>query len=464
MLSPCGSLTGEHGDEFEKASVAAEADLPSAWQPPPGGRGMEGCCRWDDILPALALPDVQGDLFLGDQAVSHVALAPFVGWTGQRNPKMLVIGEAWGENEANMRKPFVGESGKLLFELLGQALPDLAPELHASICSHFRFGLAWTAHRDEWLARAGISFTNVLAFRPDNNQLETCCGSKAEVSRAAGLLPPLTKSKYLRAEFMPEIERFGEELRVSQPNLVIAAGNTACWALLRATNIGSIRGAIAESPVFPGLKVLPTYHPAGVLRQWAWRPIVVADLMKAAREAEFPDIRRPKRRVLINPTIEELRAWVDSFLQTGASMVSCDTETGAGQIKCVGFAGARDSAIVVPFVDLTLETGSYWATPEEEREAWVQVGRVLSSKVIKLFQNGVYDLQYLLPTSLKLVNCLEDTMLLHHSLFPEMQKGLGFLGSIYTNEPAWKLMTRRVKQSRRKRMADQFKRGEKRDE
>ena len=31
-------------------------------------------------------------------------------------------------------------------------------------------------------------------------------------------------------------------------------------------------------------------------------------------------------------------------------------------------------------------------------------------------------------------------MLLHHSLFPELQKGLGFLGSIYTNEASWKLM------------------------
>jgi hypothetical protein len=33
-------------------------------------------------------------------------------------------------------------------------------------------------------------------------------------------------------------------------------------------------------------------------------------------------------------------------------------------------------------------------------------------------------------------------MLLHHSLFPEMLKGLGFLGSIYTNEQSWKLMSR----------------------
>jgi hypothetical protein len=41
---------------------------------------------------------------------------------------------------------------------------------------------------------------------------------------------------------------------------------------------------------------------------------------------------------------------------------------------------------------------------------------------------------------LRPANVAEDTMLLHHSLFPELPKGLGFLGSIYTNEASWKLM------------------------
>lgn len=31
-------------------------------------------------------------------------------------------------------------------------------------------------------------------------------------------------------------------------------------------------------------------------------------------------------------------------------------------------------------------------------------------------------------------------MVMHHALFPEMEKNLGFLGSIYTSEPAWKMM------------------------
>jgi hypothetical protein len=35
-------------------------------------------------------------------------------------------------------------------------------------------------------------------------------------------------------------------------------------------------------------------------------------------------------------------------------------------------------------------------------------------------------------------------MLLHHSLQPEMKKALGFLATIYTEEPSWKFMRKEV--------------------
>ena len=71
---------------------------------------------------------------------------------------------------------------------------------------------------------------------------------------------------------------------------------------------------------------------------------------------------------------------------------------------------------------------------------WLQVWRLLGSNIPKIFQNGMYDLQYLMRMGLRVRACDEDTMLMHHAICPEMNKGLGFLGSIYTNEPAWKLM------------------------
>lgn len=390
--------------------------------------------------------------------MAYEPLPAFAAYSGSRQPKAVLVGEAWGESEDQLRKPFVGESGKELWRMLGEAMPLVAPELHAEISALHRYGLAWAKRRDEWLAAASLGMTNVLALRPPSNKLEALCASKAEVGKSYEY-PSIAHGKYLRAEFLPEVDRLFNELGALRPHLVIALGNTACWALLRATNIGSIRGTIApvqglrssertgsdERQFLGSLKCLPTYHPAGVLRQWSWRTIVVADLMKASREAEFPEIRRPSRQVLVNPTLDEIGTWVHETITKAPwtrPVLACDIETGAGQIKCVGFARSKSEALVIPFVDQSRPDYSYWPTPGQELAAWKQVAALLECSIPKVFQNGLYDLQYLLRLGLTPRNCTEDTMLLHHSLFPEMQKGLGFLGSVYTNESSWKLMRR----------------------
>jgi uracil-DNA glycosylase len=390
----------------------------------------------------------------------HQPLPPFAAWAGPRSPKMLVIGEAWGEQEATCRQPFVGTSGQELFRMLGEALPTVAPDLWAEATQMFRYDNAWIGRRQPWLQAAGIAFTNVLNLRPPGNKLDSLCVPKSGVPNDYPM-PYLSRGQYLRPEYLPELDRLFEEIARAKPNIIVAAGNTACWAILQATNIGSIRGAITSvgryaaecvharsgcSAFVDGergeIKVLATYHPAGVLRQWSWRPIVVADLMKAAREAEFPDLRRPQRIVLINPTLEECEAWATETIAMQPPLLSFDIETGQQQIKCIGFGRSRSEALVVPFVDLTHPTGSYWPTPEAELNAWSVVQRLLGSEIPKVAQNGVYDLQYLFRMGLTVTNCWEDTMLLHHSLFPELRKGLGFLGSIYTSEMSWKLMRR----------------------
>jgi hypothetical protein len=255
--------------------------------------------------------------------------------------------------------------------------------------------------------------------------------------------PALMTGKYIRPEFLSELPRLREEIRKAKPNIVVLLGNTACWAGLRTTNISQIRGTAAMG-IGPadGFKVLPTYHPAGVLYNWAWRTIVVVDLMKAERESGFPEVRRPERAVLINPTLEEVREWTDATLAAPPTVLSVDIETGAGQIKCIGFARSVRESIVIPFVDLSHPSGSYWPTPAVELAVWAQVRRLLESPIPKLGQNFIYDLQYITRMGVMPRACLEDTMLLHHSLYPEMQKGLGFLGSVYTNEASWKLMAR----------------------
>ena len=384
--------------------------------------------------------------------MSHSPRPPFAATSGPDRPRIVLVGDSWGETEDQCHKPFAGESGKELFRMLGEAMPGVAPGLHAEICQQHTYGAAWIRPREAWLEAAGIAMTNVLAFRPPGSKIEELCSPKKEVSPHAGRLPPLAKGKYLQEQYLSELSRLEHELNAWKPNLVVAMGNTATWALLSATNIGSIRGAIAATS--QGQKVLPTYHPSGVFRQWAWRPIVVADLMKAHREADFPDIRRPSRRVLVSPTLAELEAWTDETLRMGVqgkvSWLAPDIETAGGQITCIGFARSPSEAMVVPFLDRSVRGWNFWPDHESERRAWNAVEVLLDSPIPKIWQNGVYDLQYLTKIGIQPRNNWADTMLLHHSIFPELQKGLGFLGSIYTNESSWKLLRKRKADTEKK--------------
>lgn len=350
-------------------------------------------------------------------ALPSSALVPFHATVGPRHPKIALVGEAFGETEERTGMPFMGYSGKELTQMLGEA--------------GFR--------------RSDCLLTNVFPFRPPQNQIEALCDAKSVVGKDYKHAP-LRAGKYVLPEYLGCLERLAQELHEAQPNLVVALGGTACWALLGHSAITRARGVVAPSTLVPGLKVLPTFHPAAVLRAWQQRPIVVADLMKAKLEMEFPEIRRTARRLLVNPTLEELEEWWTNTGQSAALLAS-DIETKAGQITMISFAESPLSGVVVPF---WLPTGSYWATLQEELLAWQFVRKVLESAVPKLWQNGLYDLQYLYRMGLRPRNCQEDTMLLHHSLYPELPKSLAFLGSIYANEGAWKDM-RRVKEEKKER-------------
>ncbi len=52
----------------------------------------------------------------------------------------------------------------------------------------------------------------------------------------------------------------------------------------------------------------------------------------------------------------------------------------------------------------------------------------------------MYDIQYCHRYGLRVNRYAHDTMIRHHALQPEMEKGLGFLASIYTDEAPWKVL------------------------
>lgn len=183
----------------------------------------------------------------------HTVKPPFAATAGADSPKIVILGEAWGESEERTRRPFAGESGRELWRMLGEAMPNIEPELYCQITDVMnKYGDAWVADRQQWLEAAGVAMTNVLAFRPPGNKLDVLCGAKKEVGEYAASFPPLSRGLYLKEEYLPELDRLYFEINTWNPNLVICTGNTACWAILKATNIGSIRGAITSAEIPTG--------------------------------------------------------------------------------------------------------------------------------------------------------------------------------------------------------------------
>jgi uracil-DNA glycosylase len=335
---------------------------------------------------------------------------------------IVLLGESWGAQEDIEKRAFVGPAGRLLRKLMRQA------------------GL------DDREAR----FTNVVALRPyelsgtvkiKSNKFALLCH---RAKPAGYTLPKCGDHGYLREEFFPELQRLTIELELAtlQPNVIVPLGGIALWALTGRTNIGTVRGTVSLGRVVgfgtQWHKIVPTYHPSFLLQGgWKHMPTVVADLLKARRQSASPDISRPSRLIHVAPTLAECHEFTLSACV--APRVSCDIETAGGQITHIGFALSPTRAFVFPFAGG--HEGRYWASPADELAAWDCVGRILLSPAEKVFQNGMFDLSWLwsrmgLPAS----NCRHDTMLLQHARYPEMQKGLGYLGSLYTDEPAWKLM------------------------
>lgn len=340
----------------------------------------------------------------------------------QRMTDIALVGEAWGEQENLVKQPFIGASGQELTRMLA----------------------------DAGIPRSSCHLTNVFNEHPIFNDVNQFFLKKLLLPSHSSM-PSLGPGLYLDPSHYHHLERLWAELEEVNPNLIIALGNTALWALTRQTpKITKQRGAITISQSLKTpRKILPTFHPAAVLRQWHFRVVVVADFIKALRESESPEYIRPRRRIWIEPTIEDLHLFYKQHIEKlekdpSLGLLSCDIETARQKwITCISFAPDPWNAITVPFVDPYREHYHYWDTPEAEAEAWLWVNARLTGPARKVGQNFLYDMQYLIrkaPFPIHVRHLVEDSMLKHHALQPEMPKALDFLGSVYTNEAAWKTM------------------------
>lgn len=153
---------------------------------------------------------------------------------GDGNPQadLMFIGEGPGENEDKQGLPFVGRAGELLTQMIEKGLE---------------------------IPRSSVYICNIVKCRPPNN--------RAPLANEVGSCKPFLDG----------------QIDAVQPKAIVALGKPATSLLLgREVAITRVRGSWQE---YRGIPVMPTFHPAFVLRQYTMenRQLVWADL-KAALE------------------------------------------------------------------------------------------------------------------------------------------------------------------------------------
>lgn len=340
---------------------------------------------------------------------------------GPADARIMIIGEAPGVTEEEKGKPFIGASGQLLTSMLQEAGID----------------------------RSQCYITNTVKVRPPGNELWRFFYSKDaaklnKIDPVRGLHP--TK------QVLDALDELYVEINRVNPVVIIPMGNYALWALtnctkttnddgwLVPTGLGTWRGSIIYDPTdlvhqLPrGVKVIPTYHPAAVLRMWEWRAITVHDLKRAKQESKFSGAAVPKYKFTIRPSVETVLSTINMLIamaeEKGSLNLAVDIETRARHIACLGVAWTPLDAICIPFMCVERITG-YYGHKEEAIIVWNLRRLLTHPKVRVIGQNFSYDEQYIAFRWGFLPHLTFDTMIAQHVIFPGTPKGLDYLGSLY---------------------------------
>jgi DNA polymerase len=149
---------------------------------------------------------------------------------GDSRARLLFIGEAPGREEDRQGLPFVGRAGELLTKII-EAMG---------------------------FKRKDVYICNVLKCRPPENR------------------------NPLPSEILACREYLRQQLEMIKPQIICCMGRFACDALLNQDlAIGKLRGRFQD---YYGIKVMPTFHPAYLLRNPGDKKLVWEDMQKIMKE------------------------------------------------------------------------------------------------------------------------------------------------------------------------------------
>lgn len=333
----------------------------------------------------------------------------FLDFEGHAQLSMAIFAEAGGESEAEDSLPLREDapSGSIV-----QRLIDKSP---------FK--------REQFL------LGNICMCRPANNELD-------------GRWFEFPAANHCRTHMDPVVQR--EKVKV-----IFALGNVPLRHLTPFTgksgkkqkgqSVSALRGFILPSSRYPGVVVIPTFHPAYLRRgKMGLLPLCASDFNLATEVAlgKFTDFDldpRPDERMLLNPTEEEARRWVERALALGGPIGhDCETDYSYGKedYDLLGKAGDEDEEEELENVDPDPLKGrrivmDQFSTPEgeiaimlsEKSRVWVE--KVLREGQLFLgwncwdFDDSRYE-----ENMLSVPKKSYDLMWLYHHRFPDLPAGL----------------------------------------
>jgi DNA polymerase len=302
---------------------------------------------------------------------------------GPEDARILFVGEAPGEQEYEQLKPFVGQSGDILMNVLGR----------------------------NGVMRNEVRLANLSHHRPFNNKFEK-----------------LLKTPVL----LTGVKDLYAHIEQHRPNVIAALGSWPLAFLTGKKGIKKWRGSILSYVNDETIKVIPTFHPAAVLRDRGLYPTFDRDIKRILEDSKFPEKRLPIRRYITDPRGLDLEEWTQRLCASEFLAVDIETVKKSKFILCVGFAPSPEVGVcIVP-------------THHEGRRA---IERILMSDAAKIFQFGTFDTlqltdnQYTIndPKGAKHERIYYwDTLIAQHSQASELPRSLEYLTSIYTREPYYK--------------------------
>lgn len=309
--------------------------------------------------------------------------------TGPVNSKLLIVGEAGGEDEYDQGIPFVGRVGTLLIECLA------------------RNGVS----RDE------VRLANLSEYRPVHNKFEYLIKT-----------PELSES----------LEKLHAYIKQYRPNVIAALGNYPLEYLTGKHGITKWRGSILPYIREQGIKVIPTFHPSFVTRNMSSYPIFDLDIKRIINDSHFPEFNLPVRQYVANPRGMELEHYTQlleesDHLAVDIESIKSTKKVHTNHILCTGFAPNPSLGVSIS---------------HDHIEGQSAVHRILNSPAKKTFHFGTFDVTKLKANGFQVMQdeyskftkrpYYWDTFLSQHVLAPELPRTLAFLTSIETREPYYK--------------------------